>query len=283
MGPVLSLTESFIGEPVVDMIRRAARACESPRFPLAVAHLDNLRCDSIEGSNVLALTTRSRAALAPTRGFECKAIRAVVDGQSEDEELVAATVHAAMTGEWVELSKVLELDLDERICAVDEASRRAVSDDFMAMMEDAGVDSRTAQGPRYSLNEMLMNVNAHARESESGQSRRARVRWGINDEYIGVAVCDAAGTFSVERALRYFDRCLKVEKPTPETKVSGAGLGLFFVLMASTRLVVNIEPGVATEIVLLRKRIRSPQFAKTAPMVNIQASKQPVGAARLDF
>jgi len=77
----------------------------------------------------------------------------------------------------------------------------------------------------------------------------AELRYGCDGDTLAVAVRDPFGALSRETVVRYLVRCLTQGPAELITVTGGAGLGLYRVYRAISQLVVNIRPGVATEMI----------------------------------
>ena len=69
----------------------------------------------------------------------------------------------------------------------------------------------------------------------------------------GNRVRDAYGSLTPEEVIDNLYRCQEFVEHRIEEKRGGAGLGLYMLLLASSRAVFNIEPGAFTEVVVLRR------------------------------
>ncbi len=63
-----------------------------------------------------------------------------------------------------------------------------------------------------------------------------------------ISVRDRFGRLDKATILRYLDKCLRSGNQI-DRKVYGAGLGLYLVANAATQYIVNVAPGMATEVV----------------------------------
>lgn len=88
--------------------------------------------------------------------------------------------------------------------------------------------------------------------------RPVSIRYGATDASFAVSVRDRFGRLEKSTILRYLDKCL--HSPTQiDRKTYGAGLGLYLVANAASQYVVNVAPGMATEVVCTfdRKGVRA--------------------------
>jgi hypothetical protein len=74
------------------------------------------------------------------------------------------------------------------------------------------------------------------------------LRYAATPTQFAIAVRDRFGTLTKDTLLHYLDKCLS-QSDQIDRKTYGAGLGLYVVANAAVGYVVNIAPGVATEVV----------------------------------
>ena len=82
--------------------------------------------------------------------------------------------------------------------------------------------------------------------------------FGSTEGGFAVSVRDRFGRLDKSTILRYIDKCLHSSAQI-DRKTYGAGLGLYLVMNAASHVVVNIAPGMATEVVCSfdRKGVRT--------------------------
>lgn len=69
-------------------------------------------------------------------------------------------------------------------------------------------------------------------------------------EHLGVSVSDSFGAMTKDQSLDYLARCMKREADQqPRSNKGGAGLGLYMTFDSLNHLVLDIEPGVRTEVI----------------------------------
>ena len=115
------------------------------------------------------------------------------------------------------------------------------------------------------LDEMLMNALYDAPVDEHGKpvyaeiptktrislrmEQKVVVQYACDGKTFAVSVRDSFGSLERSTILRYLYKCLHSEEQI-DRKTGGAGLGLFFIASSSSRFLVNVLPGVATECVV---------------------------------
>ncbi len=81
------------------------------------------------------------------------------------------------------------------------------------------------------------------------ESERATLRYASDGRYFAVSVSDPFGALTRDTVVGYLARCLKKGPEQILHESGGAGLGLFRVLNALSKFVVNIDPGRQTEAI----------------------------------
>lgn len=115
------------------------------------------------------------------------------------------------------------------------------------------------------LDEMLMNALYDAPVDEHGKpvyaeiptktrislrmEQKVVVQYACDGKTFAISVRDSFGALERATILRYLYKCLHSEQQI-DRKTGGAGLGLYFIASSSSRFLVNVLPGVATECVV---------------------------------
>jgi hypothetical protein len=186
----------------------------------------------------------------------------ISDRGTPDELELAVTSAKLHSGDIFGLEKylawgaaVMEIEVasyDEKCAALDQLGR---------MAERVGARRRLMNRIQSTADELLMNAlydapaAARARLPESSQRIRlppapgALLRYACDGRYMAVSVLDRFGALDKRAVLDSFLRArADLGRPRPE---GGAGLGLYFVLSSVTRFIVNVQPGLLTEVVCL--------------------------------
>ena len=151
--------------------------------------------------------------------------------------------------------------------------RSAAIDKIVRHARRAGFRGSQRQAIAQATEELLMNALYNAPVNEDGKlvfaevqpkerlsmesPRPVSVRFAVAQDLFGIAVRDRYGKFSKETWVAYLGKCLRQEDDQIDTKVSGAGLGLYFVASRASLFVYNVAKGVATEALALFDRRRA--------------------------
>ena len=114
--------------------------------------------------------------------------------------------------------------------------------------------------------ELIINAMYHAPTDENGKplyqhlprkdlagkkfDRVVKVACASNGQLFAVAVRDAYGSLDKDTVMKFLSKGTQ-KSLTPETKESGAGLGLVTALKNANKLVFNLAPGSGTEVIAL--------------------------------
>ena len=127
-----------------------------------------------------------------------------------------------------------------------------------------------------------LRLNAQRSRSEAVESPKpVSLRWASDKERVVLAVRDEYGSLAPDAVLSSLRRTHGADQPAPEGKQGGAGLGFYFLLQTANRLVINIEPGVFTEIIVARRlQERRREFMNNPPTLNLCAPQSAASARR---
>ena len=149
-----------------------------------------------------------------------------------------------------------------------------------------GCNTRTVELIETIVDELVTNAIYNAPRNPDGTpkyaqlSRRETVvleeheegelQFACDGEYIAVAQIDPFGSLTQETVVTYLNRCL-VKGPEQFSEASGgAGIGLFRVFQSISKFIVNIEPGVKTEVIsLIDLRLSMKRFRQAAKSFHI--------------
>jgi hypothetical protein len=195
----------------------------------------------------------------------------ITDEEVPDESELVVTSSKLRTGDLFGLEKYLSWGAaihDLPVINTDE--KRAAVARVAGYAEGVGARRATVSKIESAVDELLMNalydapaahqkVESLRRVRGTGvtptgeDTRRALLRYGCDGRYFAVSVLDEYGLLEKQVILNSLLRA-RTERGRPlqvSESGAGAGLGLYFVLSAVTRFIVNIEPGRRTEVVCL--------------------------------
>jgi hypothetical protein len=122
--------------------------------------------------------------------------------------------------------------------------------------------------------ELTINSLAYAPQANAGPGAdQVEIHFGLNDEYVWIAVTDPYGTLTRERVLEALGRCAESEMCSVDMDSPSAGIGLFMVYNWSSELVFGIDEGKGTTVVSrIRKAKRYKEIGLQRASVHIVTS-----------
>lgn len=189
----------------------------------------------------------------------------VVAADDALEDGLRLTAGKLFSGDIFGIEKHLPPGTDVRYLRLrDNVGRANAIEEVSTFASEAGVRRALRTAIQQVSEELLMNALFDAPVDEAGRSifqdvatterrdlkspRPVSIRFGVTDECFAVSVRDRYGSFDKQTLLDYIEKCLHSEDQI-DRKARGAGLGLYLIAKHATQFVVNIAPGVATEIV----------------------------------
>ena len=188
---------------------------------------------------------------------------------------VRVTVGKFVTGDLFGIEKYLPADTAVKLTRLrDYQGRQRAIDEVLEAAEEAGVRGKVRGQIGQVCEELLMNALYDAPVDEDGRllfgevapkerlaqasPRPVSIRYGATDQLFAVSVRDRFGRLDKATILRYLEKCLHSGTQI-DRKTYGAGLGLYLVANAAAQYVVNVAPGMATEVVCTfdRKGVRT--------------------------
>ena len=203
-----------------------------------------------------------------------------------DASEIRSTLEHIAAGSFLPLTKLLSPNAEIETAEETESSRKHFHLERLEAFlgERVKANSSITQGLMLALDELFTNAVYNAPLLQDGSSmqqfasrssavrspRRVVIQFGVDAEYVGVAVRDYYGSLSIDQVISNLARCYGPEGAGPVDKLGGAGLGFFMLLQHANRLVVNVKSGQFAEIIVLRARKqRARQFAQTSPTLNL--------------
>ncbi len=170
-------------------------------------------------------------------------------GDPHDRDLGITTEKLA-SGDVFGLEKYLAsgTKVGERVIRSESDKRHAI-DEVCAWADAVGARRPVIHRITSVVDELLMNA---LRDCDDTGVRRAVLRWGRDDAALAISVGDGFGALSQRDVIDHVRRARNERgRPQPRTESDGAGLGLYLVLANVASLVVNVAPGLETEVVCL--------------------------------
>jgi hypothetical protein len=176
---------------------------------------------------------------------------------SESGGLVGAAFRKLLDGSSMKSGTAID---SEEIQIVDSEARNPHVDTICARAKGAGASPLAIERIRDVAEETIMNAlyNAPAEADHKPRLRSERstlephqachVAHGVSGKLFLLRVRDGFGSFRRERLCQVLERCAAQAGVSLDTSRGGAGLGMWRVFSAATALVLEVEPGRATEI-----------------------------------
>jgi hypothetical protein len=189
----------------------------------------------------------------------------VIAGDDAGFGLVATTVHKFVTGDLFGIEKYLPPGTPVHLTRLREyKGRTAAIDEVLAYAEKVGVRRQVRSAIGSVCEELLMNALYDAPVDEHGNAifaeveikarleqlspRPVSIRYAATETGFAVSVRDRFGRLDKATVLRYIDKCLTSTQQI-DRKTYGAGLGIYLITNAATQFILNVAPGMATEVV----------------------------------
>jgi hypothetical protein len=94
---------------------------------------------------------------------------------------------------------------------------------------------------------IFAEIHPHER-TRSPSPKPVSIRYAATEERFAIAVRDRFGRLAKDTILSYINKCLE-SRDQIDRKVHGAGLGIYLIANTAASYVVNVAPGIATEVV----------------------------------
>jgi hypothetical protein len=168
-------------------------------------------------------------------------------------------------------------DSREKLAYVGEVSRYASS---------LGCNERTVELIETVVDELVTNAIYNAPRTPDGEPRYAKLsrretvvleehetaelQFACDGDFIAVAQIDPFGALTQDTVVSYLNRCL-VKGPEQFHEASGgAGIGLYRVFQSLSKFILNVAPGVKTEVIsLIDLRMSMKRFRQAAKSFHI--------------
>jgi len=196
--------------------------------------------------------------------------------RANDMPSLTITALKLFTGDIFGIEKYLPPNVEVHLTRLrDYEGRSRAIDSVLAFAEAAGVRRQIRSAIGQVCEELLMNALYDAPVDEGGNAvfatvdpqarlrqqspRPVSIRYATTEEHFAVAVRDRFGTLEKAHILSYLEKCIKSPNQI-DRKTYGAGLGLYLIANNATQFIVNLAPGMASEVVCTfdRKGARAP-------------------------
>jgi hypothetical protein len=195
---------------------------------------------------------------------------------------VGITVSKFVTGDLFGIEKYLPEGTEVQLTRLrDYKGRTAAIDEVLGYAEKVGVRSKIRSSIGQVCEELLMNALYDAPVDASGvpifaevagkarleqlSPRPVSIRYAATEAGFAVSVRDRFGRLDKATVLRYIDKCLHSPQQI-DRKIYGAGLGIYLIANAATQFVMNVAPGMATEVVCTFDRKGARGLLRTVSM-----------------
>jgi len=206
----------------------------------------------------------------------------VVVGDEDGLHTLRVTIGKFVTGDLFGIEKYLPQGTDVQLTRLrDYKGRTAAVDEVLGYAEKIGVRSKIRTAIGQVCEELLMNALYDAPADESGNPlfaevdlkarlerlspRPVSIRYAATETGFAVSVRDRFGRLDKTTVLRYIDKCLHSPNQI-DRKIYGAGLGIYLIANAATQFVMNVAPGMATEVVCTFDRKGARGLLRTVSM-----------------
>jgi hypothetical protein len=179
--------------------------------------------------------------------------------------MLGVTVSKFVSGDLFGIEKYLPPSTEVHLTRLREyKGRTAAIDEVLGYAEKVGVRQKIRSSIGQVCEELLMNALYDAPVDESGNPifaevelkarleklspRPVSIRYAATEDGFLVSVRDRFGRLDKATVLRYIEKCLHSPQQI-DRKIYGAGLGIYLIANAATHFVLNVAPGMATEVV----------------------------------
>lgn len=125
-------------------------------------------------------------------------------------------------------------------------SRRFIS--RLEMVADEFLSNALFNAPVDNMNKPLYRNVERTHRRECTEREKPVFSYSYDGSYFGMAIQDNYGSITREQIFQGIKRCLE-EKGNPSQKAGGAGLGLYMSFLTLNKFIINIKPGMKTEMI----------------------------------
>lgn len=210
-------------------------------------------------------------------------------------DLLSTTLRKIETCDFPDVSELLGVVAPQVELNINRSNERELCLQRLGeFASEAGLKSRAIAELCNALDELFTNAVYNApfidgeylyqstsRAKSVTSPKRVRIQYAYGADSVGIAVRDEYGSLAPSTVLGALRRCFEAPYVHTQDKAGGAGIGFFMVLMSASRMVVNIDPGNHTEIIIIRNRKEKyRQFVTSAPTLNVFEAETDVLTSR---
>lgn len=181
--------------------------------------------------------------------------------------LLQVTIAKFVSGDLFGIEKYLPPNAPVQLTRMrDFEGRKKAIEEVLEFASKAGVRPMICNKIGSVSEELLMNalydapVNAEGRmvfedvkaadRVKMATPKPVSIRYAVHNGLFAVSVRDRFGRLEKHHILRFIEKCLRSGEQI-DRKEYGAGLGIYLIANAATHYIVNIAPGMATEVVCM--------------------------------
>ncbi|MCE9578217.1 MAG: hypothetical protein K8W52_34140 [Deltaproteobacteria bacterium] len=214
------------------------------------------------------------------------------DEPLEPDELII-TAEKLLRGDLFGLQKYLLWGVEPlSVKILDSRDKQDYIQQVAQYAQSLGCNERVVELIETIVDELVTNAIYNAPRTETGEPKYAKrsrrepvilepheageLQFACDGDYIAVAQIDPFGSLTQETVVSYLNRCL-VKGPDQFSDASGgAGIGLFRVFQSLSKFVINIDPGVRTEVIsLIDLRLSMKRFRQAPKSFHIFITDTP--------
>ncbi len=217
-----------------------------------------------DGAQVVGVTPPSTLA-AYTKLLEDPRCNHVITADEAGFRMVTVAVQKFVSGDLFGIEKYVPAGTEVHLSRLREYKGRTQAiDEVLLYAEQVGVRRQVRSAIGQVCEELLMNALYDAPIDQDGNPlfaevelkarleklspRPVSIRYAATETGFAVAVRDRFGRLDKATVLRYIDKCLHSTQQI-DRKTYGAGLGIYLIANAASHFVLNVAPGMATEVV----------------------------------
>lgn len=199
----------------------------------------------------------------------------------EPEELIV-TAEKLLRKDIFGINKYLRWGVEPLSIKVCESSKKhQYMQEVVEYASTLGCNSRTVELVSSIVDELVTNAIFNAPVDSNGKAKyrslrrseqlhladdeAATLQFACDGDFIAVSTRDPFGSLDQKTVIDYLNRCLVKGPQQMSDDSGGAGLGLYRVFSSVSKFVINLDPGVQTEVIsLIDLRLSMKQFRLAA-------------------